>query len=438
MRHVLTRLLPATLLLGSASMAQTPEEISLEPVFGDAGFVFPVGVRHAGDGSGRVFVIERSGRLFVVSASGAALGSPFLDLRGEVGTSSEGGFLGVAFHPGFSTNGRVYVKYTYDADPGSAVRLVTRVSRFTVDASNPDRADPDSETVLLEIPQDSNNHNGGDLHFGPDGYLYIGMGDGGGSNDPCNRSQTLDPAELVSNCGSQHPLSDALALHGKMLRIDVDSETPVGENSLCAAAADGSAAYAAPAGNPFAEPQGLVFRDRFETPVVGCAEVWAWGLRNPYRFSFDRETGDLWIADVGQNTWEEINLVPAGSGIGLNFGWKLCEANWERGSTTVPCSLEPHAAPVIEYPTGAGQPRNCSVTGGYRYRGPVTSLQGAYVYGDFCSGRVWTAREQAGSWVSEEIALTGDGLVGFGEDEAGNLYLTRSNGEIFLFSAAGN
>ncbi|TVQ37318.1 MAG: hypothetical protein EA370_07050 [Wenzhouxiangella sp.] len=416
--------LPAPFLLAllflAPAQAQTPADVTLDPAFGGTFFNFPVGVRHAGDGSGRRFVIERAGRIRIVDAQDQVLGTPFLDISSQVDTTFEGGFLGIAFHPDYASNGRLYVKYTFDGNAGPATHLVTRISRFTSPTPSANTMPAASEQVLLEVPQDFNNHNGGDLHFGSDGYLYIGMGDGGDGNDPCNRSQTLDPGQLLT-CGN-HATTPAKALLGKMLRIDVNATTPAGSNNLCAAGGDGSARYALPADNPYV---GMGNR---------CGEVWSYGLRNPYRFSFDRDTGDLWIGDVGQGTWEEINFEPAADAGGRNWGWKVCEGNWQRGSTTVACSLSGHSGPVIEYRTG--QNNNCSVTGGFRYRGPVASMTGLYVYGDYCSGRIWFASETSpGEWTPTEFGgLTGFGLVGFGEDESGNLYMTRGNGQILIFN----
>ena len=419
------RLLPCVLLLIltlAAIEARAAGDVELEPAFGGATFDFPVGVRHAGDGSGRRFVIERDGRIRIVDGHNQVLVSPFLDVSSAVDTTGEGGFLGIAFHPDYAANGRLYVKYTYNGNPGGPVHLITRISRFTSPDPSAATMPATSEEVLLEIPQDFNNHNGGDLHFGPDGHLWIGMGDGGDRNDPCNRGQTLDPAHL-EECGN-HATSSAKALLGKMLRIDVDAATPAGANNLCAASADdGSAPYAIPADNPFHAQTGR------------CGEVWSYGLRNPFRFSFDRATGDLWIGDVGQNTWEEINLETAGDEGGRNYGWKVCEGNWQRGSTSTACSLAGHTGPVIEYRTG--EETNCSVTGGFRYRGPVLALQGRYVYGDYCSGRIWLARATtSGQWSSEEFTrLDGFGnLVGFGEDEEGHVYLTRGSGQVLIFT----
>jgi glucose/arabinose dehydrogenase len=419
-------LLSLSLILAAPALAQIPGDVTLDPAFGGASFSTPVALRHAGDGSGRKFVVERGGAIRIVDAAGNKLSTPFLDsFQDPVSTTGEGGLLGLAFHPDYASNGRFYVYYTWDNGTG----LISRISEFTASA-NPDVADAASERIILEVPQDFTNHNGGDIHFGPQGNLWIGLGDGGSGNDPCNRGQTLDPADLL-DCGS-HPTTPAKALLGKMLRIDVDSTTPPGGNDLCGAAPDGSAAYAVPGDNPFVN---AVFRDRFDQPAPSlgltdgsCAETWAHGMRNPYRFSFDRDTGDLWIGDVGQNTWEEIDFEPAGDPGGNNYGWKVCEASFERGSTTTACTLPDHFGPVHEY-ANAGD--DCSVTGGFRYRGPVTSLQGTYVFGDFCSGRVWFMTDIGSSFTVDEFSNIGN-IYGFGEDEDGELYVLLG-GSIRMF-----
>ncbi len=410
------QLLPLILLGAGAVQAQIPPDVSFDAAFGGHNFAQPVGVRHAGDGSDRKFVIERAGRIRLVDADDLVVTTPFLDIISQVDTTFEGGFLGIAFHPDYANNGRLYVKYTYNGNPGGISQLITRISRFTADPPSADTISPSTEQILLEIPQDSNNHNGGDLHFGPDGYLWIGMGDGGGGNDPCNRGQVIDPADRL-NCGNHgNPVSKVLL--GKMLRIDIDNTTTADSTNLCGTN-NGPAPYAIPADNPY-----LGMSNR-------CGEVWAYGKRNPYRFSFDRETGDLWIGDVGQNTWEEINLEPAGSSGGRNYGWAVCEGDFLRGSTSSPCNLSDHIGPVLSYRTGVSS--NQSVTGGYRYRGPVLSMRGKYVYGDYGSNRVWFASEdEQGNWSTTVFGLLGGvfSLVGFGEDEAGNLYVTLIGGQV--------
>jgi glucose/arabinose dehydrogenase len=337
------------------------------------GFSQPIGVTGAGDGSGRLFVVEQSGVIEIVGVG------TFLDISAKVDSSSnEQGLLGLAFHPNYASNGFFYVNYTHDPGPGPDV---TRISRFEVSGTNPDVADAGSESVVLSFVQDNVNHNGGDIRFGPDGYLYIATGDGGGSKDPFDRGQSLD------------------TLLGKILRIDVDSMFP----------------YAIPIGNPFEEVAGAL------------DEIWSYGLRNPWRISFDRSTGDLYIGDVGQNALEEIDFQPAASAGGENYGWSCMEGDLVQNFNS--CDGETLTAPILVY----GHGPECSVTGGFVYRGDIPGLHGLYVFGDFCSGRVWFAENTEG-WSATEWMAVGFGLSSFGEDDDGELYLTdRDDGELYRF-----
>ncbi len=347
----------------------------------------PTAVINAGDGSGRLFVTEKTGLARIVQ-DGAVLDVPFLDLTDAVSTDSERGLLGLAFHPQYAENGRFFVNYT--RSDGATV-----VAEFAVsDDSNV--ADAASERVLLTIPQPYANHNGGDLAFGPDGYLYIGMGDGGYRDDPEENGQ--NPATLL----------------GAMLRIDINTS---GES------------YAVPQDNPFVGTEGA------------APEVWAYGLRNPWRFSFDRETGDLWIADVGQNAFEEVNFQSADSAGSENYGWNITEGEscFNEANPTAPlesCDREGLTGPVLEYPHSEGQ----SITGGYVYRGKaIPALVGHYVYGDFASGTLWSAAAQAGGgYTGTELAESGFNVVAFGEDETGELYVADFGGTVYrLGSDAG-
>lgn len=338
----------------------------------------PVFLAGAGDGSGRLFIVEQPGRIRVV-AGGRLLEAPFLDIVDRTGSrGTEQGLLGLAFHPDYARNGQFFVDYT-DRN-GDTV-----VSRFRVSTGDPDRAERDSEEIVLTIAQPYANHNGGQLVFGPDGYLYVGMGDGGAAGDPQDRAQ--NPQDLL----------------GKLLRLDVDAGRP----------------YAIPPGNPFAAGAG------------GRPEIWALGLRNPWRFSFDRLTGDLYIADVGQGTWEEVNFAPAGAAGGENFGWPYREgAHPYEGDA--PAGL---VEPVAEYSHAEG---GCSVTGGYVYRGAaLPALQGVYLYGDYCSGLVWGLWQPApGRWETRLLFETRLGISSFGEDDAGELYvLDRGGGAAYLLAA---
>jgi glucose/arabinose dehydrogenase len=391
-----------------------PEDVELTEVHPSGTFPGALGLVHAGDGSGRIFVIRQSGVIEAIDENG--VNSTFMDISSHLTSGGERGLLGLAFHPDFAENDRFFVNYTASSShPSGAALGDTVISEFTVDGSG--IGDPESERVLMTIVQDFGNHNGGNIKFGPDGYLYIGMGDGGSGGDPCNRAQTLDPDNIQTggNCKDD----PSAALLGKMLRIDVDNTTPIGSNNLCAANEDGSAEYAIPADNPWAEDDAI------------CAETWSYGLRNPWRWSFDRLTGDLWIADVGQSHWEEINLEPAGHFGGTDYGWKLCE-----GSYTYPAESPPeqckhdHLFPVLEYPN-TGFFGDCSVTGGYRYRGPVSSLRGVYIYGDYCSGKIWFGF-QVGPNEFEQLEFNhgqslGD-LRSFGEDEIGQVYVVDGGG----------
>jgi glucose/arabinose dehydrogenase len=338
-----------------------------------AGLQAPVDIANARDGSGRLFIVEQPGRIRV-SKNGQLTATPFLDLTAFVQFGGEQGLLGLAFHPRFRDNGLFFVNYTR-RDDGATV-----VARYRVSADDPNRADPTSGVQLLLIPQPFANHNGGALKFGPDGYLYVATGDGGSANDPGNRAQ------------------NTFEWLGKLLRIDVDRGVP----------------YAIPADNPFASGTG------------GRPEVWAYGLRNPWRIAFDRQTGDLYIGDVGQGEVEEVDFVPAGTGAGANFGWHVMEGSrcTDLGGGPA-CGSSVLTSPVIEYTHAFG----CSIIGGSVYRGTqVAALFGRYVYGDLCSGTVWSAaRNVNGVWTTRQELATSFAITTFGEDEAGELYVANAN-----------
>ncbi|MBB6098905.1 glucose/arabinose dehydrogenase [Deinobacterium chartae] len=371
MRNLRQRAWQVALVLGLAACAAPPgAAVRLEAVV--SGLEAPVAVTHAGDGSRRLFVLEQGGTVRVVR-DGRLLETPFLDISDKITSGGERGLLGIAFHPQYRSNGLFYLNYTDTAG-------ATVIARYRVSA-DPDRADPASEAVLLRIAQPYPNHNGGQLAFGPDGYLYVGTGDGGAGGDPQNRAQ--NPQDLL----------------GKLLRLEVGA----GES------------YAVPSSNPFVNREG--FRP----------EIWATGLRNPWRFSFDRASGDLWIADVGQNAVEEVNYQPANSRGGENYGWRRMEGSRCYQPETN-CDDGSLVKPVLEYLQGSDTGR--SITGGYVYRGQaVPELQGRYVYGDFVSGRVWAAaRGTGGRWTSALLLDTDYGVSTFGEDEAGELYLADYGG----------
>ena len=349
-------------LLISAEVRAAPN-IGVKPIV--TGLANPVAITHAGDGSGRLFITLKGGKTIIYDGS-KVLPEPFIDLSSLVSTDGERGLLSIAFHPNYESNGFFFVNYTDTSGD-------TVIARYSV-SSDPNVADPNSAFVILKITQPFRNHNGGQLQFGPDGYLYIGMGDGGSGGDPQNNAQ--NPGTLL----------------GKMLRIDVDSGVP----------------YAIPSSNPFVG-----------NPEV-LDEIWALGLRNPWRFSFDRQTGDLFIADVGQKIWEEVNWQPASSPGGENYGWRLMEGMHCFNPAT-DCNDGTLTLPIIEYDHSVG----CSITGGYRYRGRQNpSLFGYYLYADFCTGRIWGATENGnGRWVVTELLDTDFRITTFGEDEAGEIYV---------------
>lgn len=324
-------------------------------------------------GDPRLFVVEQPGRIRVIE-NGQLLPTPFLDVTGRVSSGGERGLLSVAFHPEYATSGRFYVNYT-DREGD------TRIERYRVGADR-NRADPASARLVLHVPQPYSNHNGGLVVFGPDGKLYVGMGDGGSGGDPQGNGQ--DPGTLL----------------GALLRLDVDAADP----------------YAVPADNPFVGRAGA------------RGEVWATGVRNPWRFAFDRVAGHLYVADVGQNRWEEVSVVPAGSA-GLNFGWSVMEgAHCFRPSDG--CDRTGLVIPVLEYEHSDG----CSVTGGYVYRGSrIPAVRGHYFYADYCRGWVRSFRYVDGQAVDRREWGFGDigNVLSFGEDSSGELYVLSTSGRVF-------
>lgn len=336
-----------------------------------SGLASPVGITHAGDGSNRLFILEQGGVIRIL-ADGQLLTAPFLDIRSRVGTSgNEQGLLGLAFHPEYAENGLFFVDYT-DLD-GNTV-----ISRFQV-STDRNIAEAGSETILLQVKQPYQNHNGGHIIFGPDGYLYIGLGDGGSAGDPQGNGQNLS------------------TLLGNILRLDINQGSP----------------YAIPADNPYANGGGQ-------------PEIWASGLRNPWRYSFDRATGDLYIGDVGQNQWEEIHFLSAEAAGGANFGWNYWEGLHPfQGSPPEDIEFE---FPIWEY----GHDQGCSVTGGFVYRGSMSAWQGIYLYGDFCSGQVWgLLRDSNNIWQNTLLFETAFNITSFGEDESGEIYLVDRTGSIY-------
>jgi len=380
----------ATLVLGC--FAATPiaalPPVQLQPL--NAVFNQPVHIAYAPGDPQHLWIVEQTGTIRVYDLEAdRLLETPFLSIRDRVSTGGERGLLSVAFHPDFADNGRFYVNYTDRAGN-------TQIVEYRV-GPDPLVADPTTARPVLQIEQPAANHNGGTMVFGPDGYLYIGTGDGGRAGDPWGNAQNLN------------------TLLGKMLRIDVDGDTP----------------YGVPADNPFAGRRGA------------RPEIWALGLRNPWKFSFDRATGDLYIADVGQNAWEEVNFQPATSRGGQNYGWNIME-----GSHCFPenrrCDMRGLTMPVAEY----GHALGCSITGGYVYRGArIPELQGYYLFGDYCSGTIWAMstapaaryREQPGQppamWPYEQLLATSMRISAFGEDAAGELYVADHGGRVYRLVA---
>ncbi len=363
--------------IGSGSFVpviSAQSDVTLVPLA--TGFTQPLAVVDAPDNTDRLFVVERRGRIRIVEG-GQILPTPYLDVSSLITSSGqEQGLLGLAFHPNYANNGVFFIYYTAAGDGANTL------ARYHV-SPNPTLADSNSGAVLFAIPDHFSNHNGGHVVFGPDGYLYVGTGDGGSGGDPDDNGQSLN------------------TLLGKILRIDPDAGSP----------------YAIPPSNPFVNTPGA------------RGEIWAYGLRNPWRFSFDRQSGDLYIADVGQNAFEEVNLQPAVSGGGQNYGWNLMEGMHCYDAPT--CNQTGLTLPIAEY----GRSDGCSITGGYVYRGPAApSLVGAYVYGDFCSGKIWTLRQGAGGgWTPTLLMDTPHQISSFGESNTGEMYLVDLAGGVHRF-----
>jgi glucose/arabinose dehydrogenase len=411
LRRTAGRSVGLALLLLAAATPGRPIGIDLQALPGASGLTAPVAFADPGDGSGRLFIVEQTGSIRIWQ-NGAILPTPFLTIpAAELSCCSERGLLGLAFHPDFATNGYFFVNYTEPepVNPPSCPQDAgcnqnTVIARFRVESfvdpvdGDPNFADFSTEVRLLRYNQPYANHNGGDLKFGPDGYLYVSSGDGGDGGDPNDYAQ---------NTGT---------LLGKILRLDVD-ETPPAQHGLCG---DNPQAYAAAPGNPF-----------LGAGVAGCDEIWHLGLRNPWRISFDRATDDLFIADVGQGSREEIDFRPAGSPGGANWGWR-CYEGFAAHNTTGCGPAASYLAPIHDYGHSSGR---CSVTGGFRYRGSLyPALVGAYLFADYCTGEIWVAVKGSGSgWaVSGPHYNASFKITSFGEDSAGELYvLDYDNGVVY-------
>jgi uncharacterized protein (TIGR03437 family) len=375
--------LTAALLLSPIAPA-----VGLEPEQGETPFTLttiiggglskPDFVTHAGDGSNRLFIVEQTGKILILPPGATApLPTPFLDVSSKIACCDERGLLGLAFHPQYAANGRFFVDYTRVEDGA----IVIAEFRATAD---PNVASP-QESVVLIIPHPASNHNGGNIAFGPDGFLYIGTGDGGGANDPDNRAQNIED------------------LLGKFLRIDIN--TP-----------NGAVLYSSPSTNPY-------------VGVAGRDEIYAIGLRNPFRWSFDRATGELYAGDVGQDAMEEIDLINAGG----NYGWRVWEATRCTGLGPGACTEAGYTLPIIEYGREGGR---CSIIGGYVYRGSQGTLPpGTYLYGDFCSGEIFTWNKGIGRNTLNLAIDANLSIASFGEDEAGEIYVVDLNGSIHRLTA---
>jgi len=363
-----------------AAPPAAPADAQIKLTLVASGLSSPVFVTSAQDGTGRLFIVEQTGRIRIY-ANGSVLSTPFLDLEGKVSGGSEQGLLGLAFHPNFETTHKLYVNYTNLAGD-------TIIREYRTYAGNPNRVNPATGRLILKIGQPYENHNGGMLAFGPDGFLYIGMGDGGAGGDPGNRAQNKE------------------SLLGKMLRIGINGTS-------------GSKNYKVPGSNPY-------------VGTFGWDPIWQIGLRNPWRWSFDRQTGDLWIGDVGQNEWEEVDRAPmtaSGPGRGVNWGWNRLEGThcYPPGSS---CSTSGKKMPLAQYSHGTGR---CAVTGGYVYRGSdIPALVGWYVYGDYCSGEIWVVAANATAPATPTRLLDTNLLISsFGETGVGELMVTDLGGRLY-------
>lgn len=385
-----------------------------------SGLSGPTAMAAPDDGSGRIFVVENlsgTGQVRVIDAQGSLLSTPYFSHAISGGSGSEQGMLGIAVDPDFVSNGTLYLTYTAPASAPQLGALPDQVLLRLV-ASNPAaNVFVGSQVEVMRIPDLYTNHNGGNIMFGPDNYIYWGMGDGGSGGDP---------NDLAQNLWKKNVQGKSYYLLGKMLRLDVRRQTASAAANLCAATPGQPAQYAIPADNPYIGVSGR------------CAETWLHGLRNPWRWSFDRATGDLLIADVGQSAWEEVNFRAAGSQGNRDYGWRKCEGRHfyaPPGSGSNCPQTTGSVAPVIIYANGGG---NCSVTGGFVYRGPVMALRGKYLFSDYCSGRIWVAAVQRGSPTWSYAQLPGTpamNVYSFGEDTHADVYVISGSGSIYRFDS---
>ena len=362
---------------GSTTQPPPPPPATFDLVQVASGFSNPLDIQQPDDSSGRLFVVEQGGHIQIIQSNGTRAATPFLDVTGRLGFTSGGetGLLGVAFHLNYATNRRFYVNYTRN----NGTQLQTVIAEFTVSSANSNSADPSTESILFTVDQPFSNHNGGGLAFGKDGFLYIGLGDGGSGGDPLGNGQNTN------------------TLLGKMLRIDVDSAHSPGLN------------YAIPPSNPFATSGGR-------------AEIWLFGLRNPFRFSFDSVTGDLWIGDVGQDSFEEVDHLTPAQG-GANLGWNIMEGT-HCFSPPTGCPMTGLTLPVFDYDHSQGDE---TVIGGHIYRGTkMPALVGTYVFGDFISGRMWTLTQSGSTFTRTSLfTVAANDISSIGRDQLGELYVAR-------------
>ncbi|MBA8882957.1 PQQ-dependent sugar dehydrogenase [Dokdonella fugitiva] len=436
-RHARLALSVALGMAGAASAQTAPADLTLEVVTDEV--EAPIGVRAPHDGSGRLFVMSQAGTIRIVK-DGVLLPTPFLTVPvtypGSGGTS---GLLGLAFHPNYGRDGLPHNDefYVVSMRPPGCTPAGTCLGsgpdevleRYTVSA-NPDVANP-TGTVVMRLADNSppSFHNGGDIHFGPDGYLYMSSGDGGQESGThwlaeCLWKKPNDTTSASCGTGSATP---QYFLRGKMLRIDVDTRGAVAGPEMCGTATGVAAEYAIPPDNPYVGSSQT------------CDEIWLYGFRNPWRWSFDRATGDVWIGDVGQNQYEEIDLRAAGSNDPPYYGWHCMEGTAMFNSSQA-CTppIAPNVLPLLEYTHAGGR---CAVTGGYRYRGPIGPLRGTYVYADSCSSEIFFAKPDAlGQWSSTIWRDDANGYgtySGFGEDEVGNLYVANTaTGVVYRFASS--
>ena len=381
-----------------ANAMSIPSMLNFTPIA--SGLTESVFITNAGDNSNRLFILQQTGQIRILK-NGSLLPTSFIDISGLIsnftGSNGEQGVLGLAFDPSYTSNGYFYITYTTNNND-TTFRYTTTLARYHVSSGNPDLADTSSGAILLSIPKKYTNHNGGMIAFGPDGYLYMSMGDGGSGGDPDNNAQNLH------------------TLLGKLLRLDVNTTPPPGQK------------YVIPSTNPFYGNSDPTIRK----------EIWAYGLRNPWRFSFDRLTGDLYIGDVGQNTEEEVDFQASSNAGGQNYGWRILEGNLCYNPSTNCIAPSSYVPPVATYDHGTNDSFGCAITGGYVYRGIQSpSLQGIYFYGDYCSGKVLgLIKNPNNTWTYSPITSTNYLISSFGQDEQGELYLANySTGTIYHISA---